>query len=104
VTVEDPGELRRSLSADILTEGDRPRGHCAVDGGLVIDLSRMRDVVVDPEARIARSGARSDLPRLLRCSFRMVVSGSGAELTRPDGTRSRSEDPALRVIAIGAKR
>src|SRR5215217_2651267 len=36
--------------------GHNPAGHCAVDDGLVIDLSRMRNVEVDPEARIARSG------------------------------------------------
>jgi FAD/FMN-containing dehydrogenase len=35
--------------------GHNPAGHCAVDGGLVIDLSHMRDVHVDPEERIARS-------------------------------------------------
>jgi FAD/FMN-containing dehydrogenase len=36
--------------------GHNPAGHCAVDDGLVIDLSRMREVEVDLEARIARSG------------------------------------------------
>ena len=36
--------------------GHNPAGHCAVDDGLVIDLSRMRDVEVDPEAGVARSG------------------------------------------------
>jgi FAD/FMN-containing dehydrogenase len=35
--------------------GHNPAGHCAVDDGLVIDLSRMRDVRVDPEKRIATS-------------------------------------------------
>ena len=35
--------------------GHNPAGHCAIDGGLVIDLSRMRQVEVDGEARIARS-------------------------------------------------
>jgi len=35
--------------------GHNPAGHCAVDDGLVIDLSRMRDVEVDPEARVATS-------------------------------------------------
>jgi FAD/FMN-containing dehydrogenase len=107
VAGEDLRELRRSLSGDVVTPGDReygrarlcfnlmidrrpaaitrcvdaadvatalqfarsnelevavrggghnPAGHCAVDDGLVIDLSRMRDVAVDPDARIARSG------------------------------------------------
>src|SRR3954454_23119845 len=35
--------------------GHNPAGHCAVDDGLVIDLSRMRNVEVDPEAGIAVS-------------------------------------------------
>jgi FAD/FMN-containing dehydrogenase len=35
--------------------GHNPAGHCAVDDGLVIDLSRMRDVRVDPKKRIAIS-------------------------------------------------
>jgi FAD/FMN-containing dehydrogenase len=34
--------------------GHNPAGHCVVDGGLVIDLSLMRAVEVDPDARIAR--------------------------------------------------
>ena len=36
--------------------GHNPAGHCVVDGGLVIDLSSLRGVEVDAEARIARSG------------------------------------------------
>jgi FAD/FMN-containing dehydrogenase len=35
--------------------GHNPAGHCAVDDGLVIDLSRMRNVEVDPDARLASS-------------------------------------------------
>jgi len=35
--------------------GHNPAGHCVCDGGLVIDLSRMRTVEVDAEERIARS-------------------------------------------------
>jgi FAD/FMN-containing dehydrogenase len=35
--------------------GHNPAGHCVCDGGLVIDLSQMRNVEVDAEARIARS-------------------------------------------------
>jgi FAD/FMN-containing dehydrogenase len=33
--------------------GHNPAGHCAVDDGLVIDLSGMRNVEVDPEAGLA---------------------------------------------------
>jgi FAD/FMN-containing dehydrogenase len=35
--------------------GHNPAGHCVCDGGLVIDLSRMRTVDVDGAARIARA-------------------------------------------------
>ena len=35
--------------------GHNPAGHCAVDGGLVIDLSSLRTVEVDEDARIARA-------------------------------------------------
>ena len=36
--------------------GHNPAGHCVVDGGLVIDLSSLRAVEVDGDARIARAG------------------------------------------------
>ncbi|HEY1597461.1 MAG TPA: FAD-dependent oxidoreductase, partial [Thermoleophilaceae bacterium] len=36
--------------------GHNPAGHCAVDDGLVIDLSRMRNVEVDQDVRVAISG------------------------------------------------
>jgi FAD/FMN-containing dehydrogenase len=45
----------RDLEIAVRGGGHNPAGHCAVDDGLVIDLSRMRNVEVDPEARIARS-------------------------------------------------
>ena len=35
--------------------GHNPAGHCAVEDGLVIDLSRMRGVKVNPDARVAIS-------------------------------------------------
>ena len=35
--------------------GHNPAGHCVLDGGLVIDLSAMRRVDVDRDARVARS-------------------------------------------------
>jgi FAD/FMN-containing dehydrogenase len=47
---------RNGLEIAVRGGGHNPAGHCAVDDGLVIDLSRMRNVEVDPEARIARSG------------------------------------------------
>jgi FAD/FMN-containing dehydrogenase len=45
----------RGLEIAVRGGGHNPAGHCAVDEGLVIDLSRMRDVRVDPEKRIAIS-------------------------------------------------
>jgi FAD/FMN-containing dehydrogenase len=45
----------RSLEIAVRGGGHNPAGHCAVDDGLVIDLSRMRDVRVDRENGIAQS-------------------------------------------------
>jgi FAD/FMN-containing dehydrogenase len=45
----------RGLEIAVRGGGHNPAGHCAVDDGLVIDLSRMRDVRVDAENRIAYS-------------------------------------------------
>jgi FAD/FMN-containing dehydrogenase len=45
----------RGLEIAVRGGGHNPAGHCAVDDGLVIDLSRMRDVRIDPEKRIASS-------------------------------------------------
>jgi FAD/FMN-containing dehydrogenase len=39
--------------------GHNPAGHCVVDGGLVIDLSQLRSVEVDPDARVARAAGGS---------------------------------------------
>src|SRR5262249_47400580 len=39
--------------------GHNPAGHCVLDGGLVIDLSRMRRVQVDRDVPIARADAGS---------------------------------------------
>ena len=39
--------------------GHNPAGHCVLDGGLVIDLSRMRRVHMEPDVRIARAEAGS---------------------------------------------
>ena len=36
--------------------GHNPAGHCVLDDGLVIDLSSLRTVEVDADARIARAG------------------------------------------------
>jgi FAD/FMN-containing dehydrogenase len=45
----------RGLEIAVRGGGHNPAGHCAVDDGLVVDLSRMRDVRVDPEEQVARS-------------------------------------------------
>jgi FAD/FMN-containing dehydrogenase len=39
--------------------GHNPAGHCVLDGGLVIDLSRMRSVDVDGAAQVARADGGS---------------------------------------------
>jgi FAD/FMN-containing dehydrogenase len=45
----------RGLEIAVRGGGHNPAGHCAVDDGLVIDLSRMRDVRVDPDQQVAVS-------------------------------------------------
>ena len=44
-----------SLEVAVRGGGHNPAGHCVLDGGLVIDLSRMRHVEVEAGARIARA-------------------------------------------------
>jgi FAD/FMN-containing dehydrogenase len=45
----------RGLPVAVRGGGHNPAGHCVLDGGLVIDLTRMRSVEVDPGGRVARS-------------------------------------------------
>jgi FAD/FMN-containing dehydrogenase len=46
---------REGLEVAVRGGGHNPAGHCVCDDGLVIDLSMMRKVEVDPGGRIARS-------------------------------------------------
>ena len=50
-------DFARSLELEVAVRGGghNPAGHCVLDGGLVIDLSLMRSVEVDGDARIARA-------------------------------------------------
>jgi FAD/FMN-containing dehydrogenase len=46
----------QELEVAVRGGGHNPAGHCVADGALVIDLSPMRAVEVDGDARIARAG------------------------------------------------
>jgi hypothetical protein len=63
----------RGLEIAVRGGGHNPAGHCAVDDGLVIDLSRMRDVRVDPAKRMqsprAAPGGSTSTPRLRRTAW-----------------------------------
>ncbi len=50
---------RHDLEVAVRGGGHNPAGHCVLDGGLVIDLSQLRRVEVDADARIARAGGGS---------------------------------------------
>jgi FAD/FMN-containing dehydrogenase len=50
---------RLELEVAVRGGGHNPAGHCAVDDGLVIDLSAHKSVEVDPRARIARADGGS---------------------------------------------
>jgi FAD/FMN-containing dehydrogenase len=49
----------QGLEVAVRGGGHNPAGHCVCEGGLVIDLSLLRVVEVDGEARIARAGGGS---------------------------------------------
>jgi FAD/FMN-containing dehydrogenase len=50
-------DFARTMGLEVAVRGGghNPAGHCMLDGGLVIDLSLLRAVEVDAEARVARS-------------------------------------------------
>jgi FAD/FMN-containing dehydrogenase len=50
-------DYARSTGLEVAVRGGghNPAGHCLLDGGLVIDLSQLRGVEVDGEARVARA-------------------------------------------------
>jgi FAD/FMN-containing dehydrogenase len=56
--VADAFDFAREHELEVAVRGGghNPAGHCVCDDGLVIDLSQMRTVDVDGDARIARAG------------------------------------------------
>jgi FAD/FMN-containing dehydrogenase len=54
----------RGLEIAVRSGGHSPSGHSSVNGGLVIDLSAMRGVEVDPAARTARANGGALLGEL----------------------------------------
>ena len=67
----------QGLEVAVRGGGHNPAGHCVVEGGLVIDLSHMRSVDVDPDARVARARGGStwlDFDRAAQ-TFGLVTPG-----------------------------
>ena len=59
--------------------GHSTAGYCLVNGGLVIDVSRMDDIYVDPGARTARVGAGANFHKVnaILESYGLHVPGGG---------------------------
>ena len=55
ITVAFDFARSHDLEVAVRGGGHNPAGHCVCDAGLVIDLSKMRRVEVDAQARTARS-------------------------------------------------
>jgi FAD/FMN-containing dehydrogenase len=66
-----------NLAVAVRGGGHNPAGHCVLDDGLVIDLSRLRTVEVDVDRRIGRAGGGStwlDFDRATQ-AFGLVTPG-----------------------------
>jgi FAD/FMN-containing dehydrogenase len=79
--VADAVRIGRTLGLDIAVRGGghNPGGRATIDGGLVIDLSLMRAVLVDPVSRTAmvQGGARwADVNRETQAYGRAVTGGA----------------------------
>src|SRR6266699_1366815 len=94
--------------------GHNPAGHCVLDGGLVIDLSLLRGVEVDGDARIARAQGGSTwvdfdqatqahglLPRAWRSAYTHSIPSSAerwCSAGRVSATRLAASATSSRVL------
>ena len=85
----------RGLEIAVRGGGHNPAGHCAVDGGLVIDLSRMRHVDVDPATRLAT-------PRAERHGSTSTPRPRRTGWSRPEAWSAQRASRALRSGAASA--
>src|SRR5437763_12101375 len=79
-----------ALEVAVRGGGHNPAGHCVCDGGLVIDLSSMRGVEVDGEARTARAEGGATWLDLDGASQAFGLATPGASWARPGWRASRS--------------
>src|SRR3954462_9896391 len=81
-----------SLPVAVRGGGHNPAGHCVCDGGLVIDLSLMRKVEVDGEARIARAEGGATWLDFDSATQASASSRRGASSVRPASPASPSAE------------
>jgi FAD/FMN-containing dehydrogenase len=70
--------------------GHNPAGHCVLDGGLVIDLSLMRGVEVDGNARVALADGGATWLDFDAATQALGLVTPGASSARPASPVSRS--------------
>ena len=98
--VEDIGvafDFARTHGLEVAVRGGghNPAGHCVCDDGLVIDLSTMRDVVVDRESRTAQAQGGAtwfDFDSATQAAGLVTPVASSA---RPAWPGSRSEEGSV---------
>ncbi|MCI0440940.1 MAG: FAD-dependent oxidoreductase, partial [Chloroflexi bacterium] len=87
--VANPGDVvsavrfarRHGLRLSVRGGGHNPSGSAIAEGGLVIDLSKMRKIEVDPENRVARAEGGATWGELDRATQEYGLAATGTDIS-----------------------